>query len=137
MTRHWKMVVGIAGLLVLAAVGIDLAVRLSESTGNPTAASAGLSAPQQERLQKGITARTVAAQASVVAIEVRGRFKQLGKPLLPVGSRLSISDTTFRAFSARLATVNATVTGSSPGRWKLVLVREGGQWLLLGTRKLR
>jgi hypothetical protein len=67
---------------------------------------------------------------------VRSHFEQQGKLLLPAGSHLSISDATFHSLSAQLATVNATVTGSSAGRWQLILVREAGEWLLLGTRKL-
>lgn len=136
MTGRWKVIVGIAGLLVLAAVGIGLAVRLSGAAGNPAAASAGLSTPQQERLQKGITARTIAVQASVVAKEVRSQFLNRGQPLLPPGSRLSISGVTFHVVSAQMATVDATETGPSLGYWQLILVREAGHWQLLGTRKL-
>jgi hypothetical protein len=91
---------------------------------------------QRARLEQGITAPTVTAQAGIVAPEVRGQFQQLGKLLLPPGSRLSIAAATFRAVSGQLATATATVTGPDPGTWQLVLIREGGQWLLLGTRRL-
>jgi len=98
--------------------------------------TAPFSAAQRDRLEQGVVAPTVAAQASVVAAEVRSQFKKLGKPLLPPGSRLSIKPATFRAVSAQFATVTATVTGPQPGSWQLVLVQEDGQWLVLGTRKL-
>lgn len=140
MKRHWKLITAIVGVLALAGLGIGLAVGLSGPSSSHTtttaAAATQLTKPQQARLEQGITAPTVTAEASVVATQVRGQFEQQGKPLLSAGSHLSISDATFHAFSAQLATVNATVTGSSPGRWQLVLVREAGQWLLLGTRKL-
>lgn len=143
MKRHWKLTVPIVGAVVLAGVGIGLAVGLrgsspSQATTAPTTtvAAAQFTRPQQVRLEQGITAPTVTAEASILAIEVRSQFEQQGKPLLAAGSHVSILDATFRAFSAQLATVNATVAGSSPGRWKFVLVREAGQWLLLGTRKL-
>jgi hypothetical protein len=136
MTRVWKLTIAIVGMLVLAGLGVGLAVGLSGTPSSPAAAAATLPAPQQVRLERGITASTVAVQASVVATEVRSQFEQLGKSLLPAGSRLSIDSATFHALSAQLATVDATVSGPSPGRWRLVLVREAGQWLLLGTRKL-
>jgi hypothetical protein len=83
-----------------------------------------------------MTASTVAAQAGIIAVEVRTQFEQLGRQLLPQGSRLSIDAATFRAVSAQFATVHATVTGPVAGAWQLVLIRENGEWLLLGTRKL-
>jgi hypothetical protein len=88
------------------------------------------------RLEHGITAPTITAQASVLATEVRSQFEQQGKPLLPAGSHVSINDATFHALSPQLAAVDASVSGPGPGRWQFVLVREAGQWLLLGTRKL-
>lgn len=139
MIRHWKLAVAVVGVLTLTGLGVGLAVGFSGSSSShatTAAAAAQLTKPQQTQLEQGITAPTVTAEASVVATEVRSQFEQQGKPLLPAGSHLSISDATFHSFSAQLATVNATVTGSSPGRWQLVLVREAGHWLLLGTRKL-
>jgi hypothetical protein len=49
---------------------------------------------------------------------------------------VSINQATFHELSAQLATVDAVVSGPAPGRWQFVLVRESGQWLLVGTRKL-
>ena len=138
MKRHWKLTVVVAGVLALAGLGIGLAVGLSGSSSSATTAApaARLTMAQQVRLEQGITASAVTAQASVLAIEVRSQFEQQGKPLLPAGSHVSINDTTFRALSAQVAAVDASVSGPSPGQWQFVLVRESGQWLLLGTRKL-
>lgn len=139
MKRHWKLITAVVGVLVLAGLGIGLAVGLSgpsPSHATTAAAAPQLTQPQQVRLEQGITAPTVTAEASVVAVEVRSQFERQGKPLLPAGSHLSIDATTFHALSAQLADVDATVTGSSPGRWRFVLVHENGQWLLFGTRKL-
>jgi hypothetical protein len=33
--------------------------------------------------------------------------------------------------------VNASITGPQPGRWQLLLTKESGKWLLIGTRELR
>jgi hypothetical protein len=136
MIRHWKLAVAIVGVLALAGLGTGLAVGLSGPSSGTAPAAPQFTMPQQIRLEQEITAPTVASQASIVAIEVRSQFEGRGKPLLPAGSRLSINDATFHALSAQLATVDATVSGPSPGRWQFVLVREANQWLLLGTRKL-
>ena|SRR5689334_16272913 len=136
MTRHRKLISIAAGVLVLGGLGAGLAVGLSGSTTNRAVVPPGLGTSQQVRLEKGITAPTVTAQAAVVAAEVRSQFVSQRQPLLPPGSHLSISSTTFRTVSAQMATVDATVTGAEVGRWQLVLVRERSQWLLIGTRKL-
>lgn len=135
MIRHWKLIIAVVGMLAFAGLGIGLAVGLS---GAPSSASTAVTftAPQQLRLEQGITAPTVIAQANIVATEVRSQFEGRGKPLLPTGSHLSITASTFHAISAQIATVDAVVSGPDAGRWQLVLVHEAGQWLLLGTRKL-
>lgn len=137
MVRHWKLFAAILGVVLLAGVGVVLAIGLRGPTATTTAkAETTFTGPQQQRLEEGLTARTVAAQASVVAVEVRHAFEARGKPLLPAGSHVSISQATFHELSAQLATVDATVSGPHPGHWQLVLVREAGRWLLVGTRKL-
>ena len=136
MTRRWKLIIGIVGVLILASTGAGLAIGLSGSTANPAGAATVLSAQQQMRLEKGITAPAVTAEAKIVAAEVRGQFVGRGKPLLPPGSHLSIDDATFHSFSPQLATVNAAVTGPKASHWQLVLIRESGQWQLLDSRKL-
>lgn len=150
MSRHGRLIAAIISVLALVAIGIELAVVLGNPSSTGTraaatatavasgtpAAAASFPATQRDRLEQGITAPTVTAQAGVVAAEVRGQFKRKGKPLLPPGSRLSIDAASFRTVSARLATVTAAVTGPEPGTWQLVLIRENGQWLLIGTREM-
>lgn len=138
MKRHWTLTVVVVGVLALAGVGIGLEVGLSRpSPSHATAAAATqLNKLEQVRLQQGITASTIAAEASVLAIEVRSQFEQAGKLLLPAGSHIAINDATFHAVSARMATVNATETGPHRGYWQLMMVHEAGHWQLLGTRKL-
>lgn len=137
MIRHWKLTVAIVGTLVLTGLGAGLAVGLNGAPADTVAAAAAaFPTPQQIHLEQALTASTVTKQAAVVAIEVRSQFEHRGESLLPAGSRMSIDGTTFHSLSTQLATVDATVSGPRPGRWRLVLIREAGQWLLLGTRKL-
>lgn len=132
MIRSWRLTAAAVAVLALAGLGAGLAVGLgSSSTTAPP-----LTKAEQARLEQGITAPTVAAEANVLAIEVRSEFEQAGKLLLPVGSHMTINDATFQASSAQMATVDATETGPSPGHWQLTLVREAGQWQLLGTQTL-
>src|ERR1039458_1477881 len=132
MIRHWKLIAAIVGVVLLAGVGAGLAVGLSGPSTTTTArATTVFTGPQQQRLEKGITAPTVTSQASVVAVEVRHAFEARGKPLLPAGSHVSINQATFHELSAQLATVDAVVSGPAPGRWQFVLVHESGLWLLV------
>ena len=87
-------------------------------------------------MERGLTAPTIAGQAGLVAAEVRAQFVGRGKALLAGGSRVRISPATFHVVSAQIATLDATVSGPAPGRWQLVLVREGGQWLLIDSKRL-
>lgn len=138
MKRHWILTVVIVGVLALAGVGIGLAAGLSRPSPSHAAAATAmqLTKLEQARLEQGMTAPTIAAEASVLAIEVRSQFEEAGKLLLPAGSRMAINGATFHAVSARVATVDARETGPHPDHWQLMLVREAGHWQLLGTRKL-
>ena len=72
----------------------------------------------------------------MIAVGVRAAFVSRGAPLLPAGSHLEISPASFRAAGAITAVADATVTGPRPGHWRLLLVRQRGLWLLIGTRRL-
>jgi hypothetical protein len=95
-----------------------------------------LTSAQRTRLEQGISAPAVGSEAAVVAAEVRAQFISADRSMLPASSHVRISTATFRATSAGTATVDVVVSGPAPGRWQLLLIREGGQWLLIGTRKL-
>ena len=72
----------------------------------------------------------------MVAPQVRAQFVSRGRTLLPAGSRLRIDAKSFRATRAGTATADAVISGPDAGRWQLLLIRQGGQWLLLDSRKL-
>jgi hypothetical protein len=120
---------GIATALLLTAGGTTSAVRTSEL-------AVKLGSGQQARLERGMTAPHITAEAAVLAIEIRAQFLDKGQLLLPAGSWVRIDRATFEASSSATATVDASVTGPQSGHWQLLLVREHGNWLLIGTRKL-
>jgi hypothetical protein len=132
MIRGWKLTAVAVGVLVLAGLGAGLALGF----GGSSTTAPPLTKAEQARLEHGITAPTIATEASVLAVEVRSQFEQAGKQLLPAGSHIVIDDATFQTVSLQVATVDATETGANPGDWQLMLVREAGHWQLLGTRKL-
>ncbi|HUY44932.1 MAG TPA: hypothetical protein VMV92_04310 [Streptosporangiaceae bacterium] len=100
-----------------------------------TAVPGRLTAGQVQALEKGVTAPGVSVEAAIVAAEVRPGFLRAGRSLLPAGSALRIDAASFRQTNAGTAAVTATVTGPGGGRWLLLLVREDGRWLLIGTRR--
>ena len=141
-SRAPRLFIAIAGLGAAAAITAGL---LGCSGGSVPGRSSGpavtlvpgrLTSAQRTRLEQGISAPAISSQATVVAAEVRAQFISAGRSMLPAGSHVQISTATLRATSAGTATVDAVVSGSAAGRWRLLLIREGGRWLLIGTRKL-
>jgi hypothetical protein len=126
------------GLVLAAGLSVGLVAGLGGhkpgSYGNRSFVS--LSSAQQIRLEHGLEAQNITAQAAVVATEIRAEFLSRGRPLLPPGSEVRIEPATFAAGPSKTATVVAVVSGSAPGKWKLLLVSQGGNWLLIGTRSL-
>jgi len=118
-----------AAVLVPATGGHKPAIRVNVS-------AVKLGSAQLARLERGLTAPEIAAQATVVAAEIRAQFIARGRPLLPAGSRVDIQPATFDARSTQTATVDASVSDPKPARWQLLLIKEGGNWLLIGTRGL-
>lgn len=128
-------------LTLISAVSIGLVACSSNSpsgAGGPavTLVTGKLTARQAGRLDREISAPTVAGEAVVVANAVRAEFIRKGRTLLPAGARIRIEPATFRETNAGTATVTSVLTGPDSGRWLLLLVREQGQWLLIGTRRL-
>jgi hypothetical protein len=134
--------IAVAGILAAAGLAAWAVAGLSGSSSGRGSAAAGPAKPgaftsvQEKRLEQGITAPGIAAEAAVVAPQVRAQFVSRGRALLPAGSRLSIDAKSFHATRTDTATADATVSGPDAGRWQLLLIRQGGQWLLLDSRKL-
>ena len=132
MSRRRAVVIAVAGVLAAAVVaGLILAVM-----GAKNEPLAVLTPGQAAHLERGLSAPEVSEQAAVVAAELRPQLADGGVPLLPPGSRVRVSDRTFHATSAGTGVVQAVVSGPKRGRWQLLLTKENGQWLLIGTREM-
>jgi hypothetical protein len=134
--RRLKWLRAVTVMPAVIAVSAALVASCSFGSSQHPGPSRTLAPTQQARLERDIAARSVQAEANVVAPQVRAAFVQKGRLLLPAGSRLVIRRSTFRQVTSETAVVDAVVTGPSPGRWELLLVRQEGQWLLIGTRRL-
>jgi hypothetical protein len=116
MTLRKRKTFGLASAVVLV-VTAGLAIsRLILRAGHQSAAQASGFAVsprvgQQVRLERGLTAPAIPAQATVVAGEIRSQFLANGRSLLPEGSRVRIQPATFYATSPMTATVRASITG--------------------------
>ena len=106
-------------------------------TGSSTGASVTdpLTPANTTALQTALVSTVPAQVLPILAPAVRTRYAAKPFPLLPAGSRLSV-DASALTQTGRTATVPATVTGTEPGRWLLLLVRDGRSWTVYGTRKL-
>lgn len=129
-----------AGALVSASAGLFISQETGSSGARPSApggASATvLTVVQQSRLEHGITAPGLSAQAAVIAPSVRNQFISLGQPLLPAGTQMHIEPATFMVTRSGIAVVTASTSGTQTGRWQLMLARDGANWSLIGTRRL-
>lgn len=139
MRRKW--IFGLVTAVILLAGGI--AATFIATAGNPRSAARPstlaidkFGSAQQARLQRGLVAPSLTAQSAVLAVEIRAQFLEKGQSLLPAGSRARIDATTFKISSPTTAVVDASIDGSHPQRWQLLLIKENGSWLLIGTRGL-
>jgi len=130
-SRRRAVVIAVAGVLAAVVAGLIVAV-----TGVKNEPLAVLTPGQAAHLARGLSAPAMSEQAAVVAAELRPQLADGGGPLLPPGSRVRVSDRTFHATSAGTGVVQAVVSGPKPGRWQLLLTKENGQWLLIGTREM-
>jgi hypothetical protein len=109
----------------------------STSAAPSASAVSSLTAVEAKRLSTALTARRSAEVVQALVPEVRAAYLRDPGPLLPAGSRMQISTTSFRLVGTDLATADATVTGSLKQRYQLFLAKRQGTWLILTTRKLK
>ncbi|MDQ3641551.1 MAG: hypothetical protein M3450_08845 [Actinomycetota bacterium] len=136
---RWGWVAGGAAVLACASGcsnGSNGAAPTATSSAPVTAttvAGPALSKPEADALSAAVTSADPAARATALAADVAREPSAAGRSLLPEGSTLAIDASTFQVTRDGLAAVEASVSGSSPGRWRLILVNESGAWKLLAT----
>jgi hypothetical protein len=123
---------GAAAVLVLLAGGAIswLVLRPSHPATSPT------STPQNDtaKLEAALNSTTLSGQLTALAPSLRELASEQRVRLLPPGSRVALLPETFARTSADAARVEATVSDGQ--RFRLLLVREGGEWLLVATEPM-
>lgn len=122
-------------LLFLMAIGCNSSTR--PSGGDTTSdGRATLEKTDADILGADIVSSDPSVRGQVVSSNISEQTEISASPLLPSGSTVAIDISTFNTAAFGLASVEATVVGSSPGRWLLYIVKEQGEWKLLGTKRL-
>lgn len=106
------------------------------TTSTTLAAGTTLGQPDADSLAAGIVATDGARRAEVLASELAAAPGLIDGPLVPEGSVVVVDPGSFRLQTPGVATVEATVSGPAPGRWRLLLVYEADRWKLLGTERM-
>jgi hypothetical protein len=87
-------------------------------------------------IQNSLTNPDTAKVAAVLAPDVRSAYMAAPSALWPAGCSVTVDYTKFKASGANLATVPATVSGTQPGRFVLLLSYVQGQWVVEATHKV-
>lgn len=93
-----------------------------------------LSSANTKQLEGGLVSDDRASVESVLPLALRDAYAAKPWQMLPKGSSLVI-DRSKLVVAGDLASVPATVTGPEPGRWLLLLIRDGDHWAAYGTHK--
>jgi hypothetical protein len=95
-----------------------------------------LSKSRASVIQSSLTNPDTARVAAVLAPDVRSVYAAAPSALWPAGCLVTIDYTKFKASGRNLATVPATVSGTQPGRFVLLLSYVAGQWDVEATHKV-
>ena len=95
-----------------------------------------LSKSRASVIQSSLTNPDTARVAAVLAPDVRSVYAAAPSALWPAGCLVTIDYTKFKASGRNLATVPATVSGTQPGRFVLLLSYVAGQWDVDATHKV-
>jgi hypothetical protein len=118
-----------------AARGATRAAAVGSTT---TVVPAALPVSQVRALEAALVSQNAATFRSILAPPLRSalRGSALSASQLPAGSTVAI-DGGSAVISGNTMTVDARVAGPRPSPFRLFLVRDGANWLLLGTEQRR
>lgn len=133
MRRRWVFA-GAALLLLLGGAVSWLTLHPSRPADRTVPPEAETARAETARLEAALNSTTPRGQAAALALELRELAAAQRVRLLPPGARVVLLPTTFAHTSATTATVEATVDDGH--RFRLLLVREDRQWLLVATEAL-
>lgn len=99
----------------------------------PTPTAPALTAARIATLEADLASGDPTARAAIVASVVQPAAVAALALFWPAGSKVTIDPATFKAASVTVATVQAQVTGSTAGRYLLLLTWENNTWAVLAA----
>lgn len=144
--RRWVMC-GAATVVVAATVGGFLWFRSSDSAlggsepGPVPPSSAPAASPDSammpiaraQVIERQLVSSRPAEVADVLASSIRPAYLKDPVAVLPVGAVLRLDVPHAEQAGQDVLRVPAAVTGPSPGSWVVLMIRESGEWYVLGT----
>ena len=122
--------------LVAGCTGQGHGKAVAASSSSAPAPVPALSKSRAAVIQNSLTNPDTAKVAAVLAPDVRSAYTTAPSALWPAGCSVTVDYTKFKASGANLATVPATVSGTQPGRFVLLLSYVQGQWVVEATHKV-
>ena len=107
--------------LVAGCTGQGHGKAVAASNSSAPAAVPALSKSRASVIQNSLTNPDTAKVAAVLAPDVRSAYTTAPSALWPSGCSVTVEYTKFKAAGTNLATVPATVSGTQPGRFVLLL----------------
>lgn len=89
-----------------------------------------------DAIAHALVSADASVRSEVLSDDIEAKSDAAASPLVPVDSALVIDPASFAVAPSGLPSVDATITGSSPGRWRLYLSDEANRWKVLGTERL-
>ena len=122
--------------LVAGCTGQGHGKAVAASSSAAPAPVPALSKSRASVIRNSLTNPDTAKVAAVLAPDVRSAYMAAPSALWPAGCSVTVDYTKFKASGANLATVPATVSGTQPGRFVLLLSYVQGQWVVEATHKV-
>ncbi|MET8853400.1 hypothetical protein [Amycolatopsis sp. NPDC004625] len=146
--RRWVIWSGVLVAVAAAAVGGYLWLRGGNGATNGTSADAATSSsapPAQpgssmtearaQRIERQLVSPDSNDVADVLASSVKAAYVKEPGALLPAGAMMHLDVARAEQAGQDVLRVPATVTGSTPGAWIVLVIRENGEWFVLGTEQ--
>lgn len=132
---RWLSAAIFVSMAVSCTPTVDKSSTPSTTVAPATQESRGFAESDADALSAGLTSADSSVRSGLLASDI-AQDTASEAPLLPDGSRVSIAVSSFALDPSGVGTVEAVVSGPSPGRWRLYLVAEDSGWKLLATKPI-
>ena len=133
--RRLRFAIASCALVVLAIALVAVVLTGGGGSGPATRVRTGhatLERADQLRLQAALASQDQASFVQALAPTLRPALGDPRSSMLPPGSTVTLVAASFKQ-RGNVATITANVRGPQPGQFTVLLTREAGHWLVLGT----